>query len=316
MRLNRLVIILFAIMFMTNCSKIDIKNGRGFRYYNGGEYYGSNPSMSPDGTKIVFGSIRYNAGDICIVNRDGSNWKRLTNTNSYEGEAKFSPDGLKIVFVSERDDNNTGHIYVMNSDGSNLVRLTNMKHYDSSPSFSPDGCKIVFTRQLQTYNNEIFIMNADGSDQKRLTFTNIGESNPLFLYDKNKIYYSILNKNQRVEIWVMNIDDSKSARLLEMEKDVSFVNISFDGQKIVFLSSKGTNYENDSYTNIEIWIMNRNNKRQKQLTHTTHYKSFSTFTPDGNKILFLEHEKRGRGKGQIRIIDTDGTNLRTITNNY
>jgi Tol biopolymer transport system component len=108
---------------------------RGKRYKFGGAYIGSDPSMSLDGSKIVFGSTRYGLGDICSVNSDGTNWMRLTKTPEYEGESSFSPDGDKIVFVSERDGN--GEIYVMNSDGANQTRFQGTFRILVQEFFSP-----------------------------------------------------------------------------------------------------------------------------------------------------------------------------------
>ena len=62
--------------------------------------------------------------------------------------------------------------------------------------------------------------------------------------------------------------------------------------------------------------MNKDGSGKKQLTFTKNYKSYPSFVPEGNQILFLEQEPDGRGKGQIRIINTDGTGLRTIADNY
>ena len=276
-------------IFLVSCREINKNFGRGLRYKNGGEYFGSNPSMSPDGNKIVFGSIRYGVGDICTVNIDGSSWKRLTDTPEYEGEPKFSPDGNKIVFISERDDGNTGHIYLMDVDGLNQTRLTNTEYYDSNPSFSPDGKKIAFNRQYGSHNNEIFIMNIDGTDQQRLTNTNLSEGEPSFTLNGKDITYPILNimdENRNVEIWTLNIINLNTNRLIEMPNDSSLLSISLDGKKIVFLSSKGTDYAKDQYTRIEIWIMNKDKSDQRQLTYTKNYKSGPAFTPDGKKILF------------------------------
>lgn len=272
--------------------------------------------MSEDGKKIVFGSLHYGNGDICIVDADGSNLKRLTNTPEYEGEPKFSPDGSKIVFVSERDENGMGEIYLMNIDGSNQKRLTRNEYYDSSPSFSPDGKKIVFLRLMGTHINNIFIMDIEGSNEMRLTDTKEGEANPYYSYDGEKIRYTSGNLTEGVEICEMNLDGTQKILLIKLEQACQAPCFSRDAQKIAFLSSRDTNYQVDPYTRMELWIMNKDGSGKKQLTFTKNYKSYPSFVPEGNQILFLEHERSGNGKGQIRIINTDGTGLRTIANNY
>ena len=60
---------------------------------------------------------------ICIMNADGSNVKRLTNPPSENTGPVFSPDGRKIVFNSKYRDGGP-QIYMMNLDGSNVSRLT------------------------------------------------------------------------------------------------------------------------------------------------------------------------------------------------
>lgn len=80
------------------------------------------PSYSPDGKYIVFSSIGNGNSDIYIMNADGSNAKRLTQTSGSETESSFSPDGKKIAFAS------TGagktNIYTMNIDGSQVTQIT------------------------------------------------------------------------------------------------------------------------------------------------------------------------------------------------
>jgi Tol biopolymer transport system component len=74
---------------------------------------------SPDGRRIAFG----NGKDIYITNSDGTNLKKLTDS---EREAIifpcWSPNGRKIAFTSNRD--GVFHIYVMNPDGTDQRRLT------------------------------------------------------------------------------------------------------------------------------------------------------------------------------------------------
>ena len=50
--------------------------------------------------------------DIYIINPDGSNLKRLTNTRDQEKHVSWSPDGQWIAFVREFD------LYIIPADGS------------------------------------------------------------------------------------------------------------------------------------------------------------------------------------------------------
>jgi Tol biopolymer transport system component len=105
------------------------------------------PAWSPDGTKIafvsepesrsfiewlsateedtkvrVFGwSEQQGNTDIWVMDADGSNQIRLTETEAWDGHPAWSPDGTKIVFTSHRD--GVAQIYVMDADGSNQTRL-------------------------------------------------------------------------------------------------------------------------------------------------------------------------------------------------
>jgi hypothetical protein len=120
------------------------------------------PAWSPDGSKIAFRSDRDGTSQIYVVNADGSNQIRLTDTGG-NFRPVWSPDGSKIAFTSDRDGNN--EIYVMNADGSGLVNLTNHLADDGDPAWSPDGKKIAFrsNRDDSQSPSVIYVMNADGS---------------------------------------------------------------------------------------------------------------------------------------------------------
>lgn len=103
-------------------------------------------------------------GDLYVVNADGSNLTRLTNSPGYDwvGSQAWSPDGARIVFTSARD-NPSGEIYVMKADGSGVVRLTRNTVSDISPAWSPDGSSIAFVRWTDGVG-DIYRMSAfDGS---------------------------------------------------------------------------------------------------------------------------------------------------------
>lgn len=80
------------------------------------------PQWSHDGRRITFTSDRGGNSDIYVMDADGGNVRRLTDTRATERAAVWSPEGKRIVFSSDGD--GPSEIYVMRADGSNPLRLT------------------------------------------------------------------------------------------------------------------------------------------------------------------------------------------------
>jgi TolB protein len=94
------------------------------------------PVFSPDGTRIAFVSNRDGNTEIYVMNRDGSNVRRLTNHTAYESTPTWSPNGAQIAFTSDRS--GKPQIYIMNSaDGSNVRRLTVAESEADRATWSP-----------------------------------------------------------------------------------------------------------------------------------------------------------------------------------
>lgn len=117
---------------------------------NGGIYPDINmgPSLSPDGSKLVFSKpvqkidpifgVETSSFEIFTMNIDGSNLQQVT-TDAYATvlanfNPVFSPDGTKIAYHSMRDGDY--EIYLVNIDGSNTINITNNSDLDMDPAFS------------------------------------------------------------------------------------------------------------------------------------------------------------------------------------
>jgi Tol biopolymer transport system component len=93
------------------------------------------PSVSPDGSQIVFHSDRDGDRDIYRIRVDGSNLVQLTNDLAEDREPAWSPDGRHIAFRSDRDGDYD--IYMMDADGGNVRQLTNDPAEDGQPVWQP-----------------------------------------------------------------------------------------------------------------------------------------------------------------------------------
>ncbi len=135
----------------------------------------SSPRLSPDSKRVAFISTRDGNKELYMVDVDGGNLARVTQTEAPEYDISWSPNGQTILFVSERDGN--PEIYSISKDGSNLNRLTYNNVEDRYPVWSPSGDRIAFVSYLDG-DADIFIMNSDGGDQRRLTLNDSDDTRP------------------------------------------------------------------------------------------------------------------------------------------
>jgi Tol biopolymer transport system component len=103
------------------------------------------PSLSPDGTRIVFASLRTGTSRLWIMGADGSNPTAVaTGSSQYTPESvpRFSPDGTRILFDSPRT--NTSQLYVMPAAGGAATQLTHETNGAFDGSWSADGSSVFY----------------------------------------------------------------------------------------------------------------------------------------------------------------------------
>jgi Tol biopolymer transport system component len=168
------------------------------------EGYDAEATISTDGKKIVFTSMRDGDLDIYSMDPDGSNVTRLTDELGYDGGAFYSLDGTKIVYrayhpktpeeVEEykallKEDAVRPfnlEIFVMDADGSNKRQLTNNGAANFAPFFHPSGEKIIFSSNMddpEGRNFELYMINIDGTGLERITYRPEFDGFPMFSRD-------------------------------------------------------------------------------------------------------------------------------------
>ena len=180
--------------------------------------FGSEPSFSPDGSKIVFAAN----DDIYTVSAAGGTPTPVAVTPEVEGTPVYSPDGTKIAFQNYSLDgggNVVGppKIYVMNADGGGRTPITDGPANDGNPDFSPDGSKLVFIREAPPSPQRIYSIRLDRTGETRLTESE-GEV-PVFSPDGTEVAFSSRRRSIEdgletgTEIYTMDADGSNEQRL-------------------------------------------------------------------------------------------------------
>lgn len=173
--------------------------------------YDAEGTISADGKRIVFTSLRDGDLELYTMNADGSNQRRLTTTIGYDGGAFFSADGRTIVYRAyhPKTEGETREyrellkeglirpmalqLHVMRSDGSGDRQITDNGAANFAPFFHPDGKRIVFSSNMadpKGRNFDLYLISADGTGLERVTFNETFDGFPMFSPDGKRIVFA------------------------------------------------------------------------------------------------------------------------------
>ena len=174
--------------------------------------YDAEGSYSPDGSKIVFCSLRdaYPTnrlsaedlkhfqtdpsyfGEIYIMNANGSGQRRLTHSAGYDGGPFFSPDGQRIIWRRFDERGTTADIYTMALDGADVRRLTDFGSMSWAPYYHPTGKYVIFTSNKLGFSNfELYLVDAKGEHEPvRVTYTDGFDGLPVFSPDGKQLCWT------------------------------------------------------------------------------------------------------------------------------
>jgi TolB protein len=181
--------------------------------------YDAESTISRDGKKIVFTSMRNGDLDIYTMNADGSDVRQLTHELGYDGGPYFSYDGKKIVYRSGQPKTPAEiaeykellsrglvrpehlEIWAMDADGQHKRQVTNNGAANFAPYWLPDGKRIIFASNMENQKDpsgfDLYLINEDGTGLERVTYHPDFDAFPMFSSDGKRLVWAS-NRNGKV----------------------------------------------------------------------------------------------------------------------
>lgn len=178
--------------------------------------YDAEATVSPQGDRIVFTSMRTGDLELFTMNLDGSDVKQITYDLGYDGGAFFSPDGSKLIWRASRPKTEAEQeeykallkdglvtptdmeLYVANADGSDMRKITDLGQANWAPFFHPNGEKIIFASNhtaKRGFPFNLYMINLDGTGLTRITRDETFDAFPVFSNDGKYLVFASNRNN-------------------------------------------------------------------------------------------------------------------------
>jgi len=178
--------------------------------------YDAEGTLSPDGKKMIFTSIRNGDLDLYIMDLKTNKVTQITHELGYDGGAWFSPDGKKIVWRASRpktpeeiadykDLLSKGmvaptqmEVFIADADGSNAHQVTHLGNANWAPNFTPDSKHIIFCSDYEYKRGfpfNMYLINFDGSGLEKISRDKGFDAFPMFSPDGKKLMFSSNRNN-------------------------------------------------------------------------------------------------------------------------
>lgn len=255
--------------------------------------------------KVVF-TCQLGGDEICIINANGSGFRRLTDTPSGNSYASLSPDGRYVIFVGKPD--TTTEVLELNLDSGKIEQLTDLGVSVGAPEISPDNQSILFTYRAENQASQIWIMDRDGG-QPRAFYSAAGNDvhDATWSPDGSQVLFA-MGRGENNQLYIMGSDG----------RDLRLVNSTIDTRghsdwsvKDLITVDMGGSFMHDIYT------LNLDGSNLQKITDGDNAQGQS-FSPDGEWIAYTAYTdvaNKDTNSCEIYIMRVDGSDPRRLTEN-
>lgn len=267
-----------------------------------------NMCVSPDGKQVAYTVTYYSVAEnksnaeIYVMDVDGSNKKKLTNTAAREGSLAWHPKEPVILFLR------AGVLWSIHPQTQEEKQLSEIKQSIDGFLFAPTGDKVAFaiTTKLENYqaseiHNDLDKANAYLYDDLMYRHWDSWKDG-----NYNHIYVGQTNASAKITtVEDIMVDEPYDAPLKPfggMEQIAWHPN----GKALVYTCKKLTGKEYAFQTNSNLYWYDLETKQTRLLTpDMPGYDNHPVFSPDGSKLVWLSMERGGFEADKERILMLD-----------
>ncbi len=285
------------------------------------------PSWSPDGKWVLFGTNRGRRAELWVMAADGSSQRRVSDLDAspFPGRASWQPVPPtpftgRIAFPT-RDERGVAQIVVVEKPGEKPRAITTGPEACWFPAYSPDGKRMLFAREVKGVH-QLWVMNPDGSEARKLVDSNGSSLAGSWSPDGKRIVYAAKDRGamgdgrpEGLKIWIADADGSNPKRLTDASEAMIDENVprwSPDGKQVVFTSNRRE-------WGYEIWVAEVATGKLTPLTKAYHDKKLNAkieqkvpaWSPDGKWIAYWcgveMNDPRPHVPRHVWVMRADGT---------
>ena len=279
----------------------------------------SDPQLSPDGSKILYGvtytSIEENRSvrQLYVMNADGTGNRQITHFSSSANNARWYGDGSTILYLQG------GQIWSMSADGKNIRKVSNIPGGISEFKLSPDQTKLMYIAQVKyaTKPADLYpdLAQSTGREIDGLMYRHwdcFVETIPhTFVTDVVRS-----GKSLKVAPGKDIIEGTKFELPTLPFGGLEQLSWSPDGQWIAYACRKLTGKDYAFSTNTDIYLYNVADGSCENLSEGMNgYDTDPVFSPDGKSIAWLSMERAGfeADRNRVFVIDLASREKRELT---
>ena len=238
------------------------------------------PSLSPDGKRMVYITVIGGREQLFMMNADGTDSLQLTRDDADHEDPAWSPDGKSIAFVYVKD--KLEIISLLNADGSGMQHLTPESVRAIHPNWSPDGKQLAYCTDddlAPPRKNDADILVIDMNTRRITTLITGGVNTyPSWSPDGKRIAFRRMLGEMNSEVFVANADGTGAHNLTNHPAFDGWPSWSPDGTQLAFASNRNWSYQ--------IFTMNADGSNVRLLANTEGRATSPKWGRDGARIYF------------------------------